>query len=375
MQLIPEQLQNAIFVDFECLATTPPHPALLGVLVGVEGEDFEQLIIDERLVPARAARPGCTRVEAAADAVRTVVGMAAVNGSPIVGWSDFDRDRMIEACPDLVEDIKGRYVNALHIARPWRKTIYPTFAIEREDEYSPKNTLVKYACLAGYPSPGIFRDAAPADWIRHVPKQLKTTAGNYGRTTRQTKRDWDQLLKYNRHDCLALRHIVLKAARELDCWRAYQRTNFCVDDGPRRLCFMAGSRSAKLEALLKRHGARRWAFITAWNPGSEPQSSGDNARRQRELRRIVDAGNYSALSGEGVGEDPGWQPEESLLILDIEEREAVRLGQEFGQLAIVAGQLGSPSRLIPCARPPAVNAGRQRRPPASTTPKSPRRNH
>ncbi len=225
--------QRAIYVDFECLATEPPHPALLGVLVGSGDEQFEPIITDDRLAPARVARR-TLRVATASAAAGEVVTRANAENRRIVGWSFFDRDRLIEASPALEADINARYVNALQIARPWRRTLHPNVAMAREDRFAPKHTLDKYAALAGYPEAAKLRNAAPAKWIRHTLRQLQATRGRYGRTTSETKRDWHRLLlAYNRHDCLALRHIVLKASRELECWRAYERTQFCVDDGAR----------------------------------------------------------------------------------------------------------------------------------------------
>ena len=343
-----------IFIDFECLKTKPPHPALLGVLIGSEGEDLQQLITDPELAPARVAKRKRTHAVDLNEAIRELLAMAAAEHRPIVGWSYFDRDRLIEACPDLKSEITARYVNALHIARPWRKHLYPTFKIEREDEHSARHTLDQYAALAGYPHASAFKDAKPARWIRHVREQLRATGGNYGRTTSETKRDWHKLLDYNRHDLLALRHIVLRAARELECWRAYERTRFCVDEGPRRICFMAGSRSPRLQALLRRHGVATWAFVTAWNPASVPQRPEQNAQRQLELMELVAAKGYGMLPGEGIGEDPKWTPEESVLILGIGRREAIRLGRRFGQLAIVVGKLEGPASLVSCAAPPRI---------------------
>ena len=239
------EAQDAIYVDFECLATKPPHPALLGVLVGSRDEHFEQIITDDRLAPARVASRRL-RVATGSTAAREVVDRASAENRRIVGWSLFDRDRLIDVCPALTADIKDRYVNALEIARPWRAKLHPNVAMEREDRFAPRHTLDKYADLAGYPDAARLRDAAPADWIRHTLRQLESTKGLYRRTTKETKRDWHKLLEYNRHDCLALRHIVLRATRELECWRAYEATRFCVDDGGRRVCFMAGS--TKFEA-------------------------------------------------------------------------------------------------------------------------------
>jgi hypothetical protein len=337
--------QRAIYVDFECLKE---RPALLGVLVGAEGEQLGQIIVDERLAPAKVANKRC-RVAATADAVGALVAEASHTDRRIVGWSFFDRDRLIDARPDLKAEIHVLYVNALHVARPWRKTIHPAFAIVKEDPHAAKHTLDKYAALAGYPHVAAFRDAAPATWIRHTLAQLRATGGRYRRTTRQTKRDWHKLLDYNRHDCLALRHIVLTATRELEAWRSYERTTYCVTDAGREVCFRAGSKSAKLESLLRRHGASRWAFITAWNPASVQLTRRDNDARQQELRNKVEAEGYAWLPGEGRGDDPSWPPEDCLLVLGISRGKAVALGRAFGQLAILWGRRGDAARLLPSA--------------------------
>lgn len=340
-------INRAIYIDIESLRTVPPQVALLGVLNGTDGEDLEQLIVDPRLAPARVARRARLRVANWADAVEEILTRAVSEERPIVGWSNFDRDRMAEARPDLRDEIHARYVNALEIARPWRQRVHPNFKIERADQFAPKHTLDQYARLAGYSDVWALEDATPARWIRHTLRQLEANDGHYRRITPQAKRDWHKVLDYNRHDLLALRHIVMVATRELGLWRAYERTRFCVQDGSKRLCFMAGSRNGRLEALLVRHNATRWAFITAWNPGSRPLSKHENARRRAELRAAVKEAGLEALDGEGVGQDPSWPPEQSLLILDISRGKAISLGRRFGQLAIVVGRRGQASALVP----------------------------
>ena len=347
------EARRAIYIDFECLKgrpPKPPHPALLGVLVGSEGESFGQIITDERLAVAKLANKRWRIVTAtAAAAADALIDQAKDGQRRIVGWSFFDRDRLVEARPNLRADINALYVNALQVARPWRQAIHPGVSIEREDRFAPKHTLDKYATLAGYPVTAGFQNATPAKWIRHTLNQLKATNGRYRQTTKQTKRDWHDLLEYNRHDCLALRHIVLKASREMECWRAYEQTRFCVDDGPRRICFRVGSRSAKLEALLRRHETSTWAFLTAWNPAAVELSRADNDARQDDLKRNLQAAGYKWLSGEGIGDDPLWKPEQSLLVLGISRGKAVALGRAFGQLAVVVGRRGGASHLVSSA--------------------------
>ena len=176
--------RRAIYVDFECLTGKPPHPALLGVLIGADGpdgpdgKDLEQIIItDPRLAPARVAKKERLRVVAAADAGAELVAMALADGRKIVGWSYFDRDRLIEACPGLEGEIRTTYVNALELARPWRSTIHPEVRIERADPHSPKHTLDKYRPAGRLPRrpPSARRDTGEMD-----PPHARTARGKGG---------------------------------------------------------------------------------------------------------------------------------------------------------------------------------------------------
>ena len=344
MQLKPEAAQRAIYIDFECLATKPPHAALLGIL-GPDDE-FEQLILDSRLAPGRVASRHCRVVEAHT-AIEQLVRRAEEEDHLLVGWSFFDRDVAVRIAPDLDSLIRARYRNAIQTARPWRQAIYPSVRITRDDDFAPKHTLDKYAALAGYPDARRLLKATPAKWIRHTLDQLAATGGRYRATTYQTKRDWHDLLDYNRHDCLALRHVTRKAAAELQSWRGFLKTIFCVFDEGREVCFTAGSRSQKLQALLERRRARRWGFLTAWNPAPRTLSREENDRRQRALIVDLRAKGYDFLPGVGRAADGSWA-EDSLLVLDISRGAAIALARKFGQLAIVAGVRNGAAELISC---------------------------
>jgi len=101
-----------------------------------------------------------------------------------------------------------------------------------------------------------------------------------------------------------------------------------------------------LDALLEKHGARTWAFITAWNPGSQKTDDATNRRRQAELEAEVKQGGYAFYRGAGVPDEADWDPEASLLIVGISSDDAVKLGKKYGQAAIVAGQISSRAELI-----------------------------
>ena len=335
---------DALFVDFESLQE-PLSPAILGILKVEQGAPaFEQIVLASRLATAAIASRHIhfSAPEAAFAAL-------ADSALPIVGWSLFDR-AVVDSLP-IAQSVKrawaDRYVNALAAARTWRTRVHPTFKIIKESNFDAKHTLDKYAELAGYSDVDALRGATPAKWIRHVTEQIEKR-GHYRRITPEAKRDWHRLLKYNRHDCLALRHVYEKASFELAKWREYEKTMYCVEDRARPVCCRLGSRNARLDALLEKYRSDRWAFLTAWNPGSQPLPRAENDRRQTELIEALAAAGYRCLRGEGRGSDPSWPPEESVLALDIPKRIARRFGRQFGQLAIVAGHRGFASRLVAC---------------------------
>jgi hypothetical protein len=131
-------------------------------------------------------------------------------------------------------------------------------------------------------------------------------------------------------------------------WRAYERAVFRVFDEGRPITFRIGRTSARLDRLLERHAARRWAHITAWNPSSIPLSKAENERRQRRLVAALKRAGFSVLKGDGADLRGRWTPEPTAFVLGIGVREARRLGREYAQLAIVVGERGKPPRLVAC---------------------------
>jgi hypothetical protein len=104
------EAQRAIYIDFECLATKPPQPMLLGVLQGDGDGQFRQMITDDRLTPARTATRNNLISASSTDTVGALVAQALAEDRRIVGWSLFDRDRLIDARPDLADEIEPSYV-------------------------------------------------------------------------------------------------------------------------------------------------------------------------------------------------------------------------------------------------------------------------
>ena len=135
---------------------------------------------------------------------------------------------------------------------------------------------------------------------------------------------------------------------------AYETTDYRVGD---RFTIRCGERSPPLDALLAESGHDTWAFITAWNPGSIALDDAENRRRMTDLAGRIALLGLPMLEGEGLGTGGDWPSEPSLLVLGIGASEALALGREFGQVAVVIGRLGEPARLCFCSPTPPRTAG------------------
>jgi hypothetical protein len=91
-----------------------------------------------------------------------------------------------------------------------------------------------------------------------------------------------------------------------------------------------------------------WAVVTASNPGSfKPLPDDLNAQRARELEGEV-LRSWTFYRGKGMPDEPGWSPEQSLLVLGIGRDEAIALGRRYGQNAIVVGAADARAELVEC---------------------------
>lgn len=141
----------------------------------------------------------------------------------------------------------------------------------------------------------------------------------------------------------------MKIAPELHA--AYLETTYWVEARPAPIALRIGERSRALDRVLARHRVRSWAFVTAWNPKSRLLASWRNLARDGQLRQALATAGYRWLPALGEGDDPGWTPEPSVLVLGLSVPNAVRLGRRLQQNAVVVGKLGGRATLVWCGRP------------------------
>jgi hypothetical protein len=124
--------------------------------------------------------------------------------------------------------------------------------------------------------------------------------------------------------------------------QAYLTTTYRVDQ--LNVSIRIGQIDEGLEGILEKHGCDEWAFITAYNAFSVLLKEDVNAMRHLQLLR--DVSSFTFFDGEGVGEDPAWKPEKSLLIIGIDRESAKELGLKYGQNAIVVGSKSQVAELL-----------------------------
>jgi len=131
---------------------------------------------------------------------------------------------------------------------------------------------------------------------------------------------------------------------------AYRRTDYEAGGGA---VARIGRRSAAVDGLLRRLGAGKGAFVTAWNPRSKPMPAGWKARMMARLREA--ARRLPFAEGEGHGR--GWT--ERHLLVAADPRRVAVLGRRFRQNAIVVARVGAPARLALLRQPPSATSARR----------------
>ena len=124
---------------------------------------------------------------------------------------------------------------------------------------------------------------------------------------------------------------------------AYEGTKYTVFDLP--IVIEIDKKCSALDELLKEHKVNEWAYITAWNPYSKTLPDEVNSQRHQQLIELVK--DFPIWEGEGIGTDPAWKPERSLLILGISKNQAIKIGRKLEQNAIVCGLIGELVELLP----------------------------
>jgi hypothetical protein len=142
-----------------------------------------------------------------------IVRVAMASDSLIAGYSIPERDLLMESCPEHAEWIKENYLNA-NAAR-WfknhRPAIYAEACRTAGEHRKPglKDFLIQPA--VGYSYKKYLLDVQPGSILGRMRKLLAKRDGVHRELTNEARRDWTNLIEYNRQDVLGMMHIVAYA--------------------------------------------------------------------------------------------------------------------------------------------------------------------
>ena len=128
----------------------------------------------------------------------------------------------------------------------------------------------------------------------------------------------------------------------------YESTTFRVEVPRGYLDIRLGNRHPPIDRLLERLGATEWAYITAWNPQSQAVSHAQNGIAQEQLKQCLRAHGLHFYQGDGIPDAGDWTPERSVWVAGIGRQDAIDIGGQFGQTAIVVGTNGGVAELVYC---------------------------
>ena len=152
-----------------------------------------------------------------------------------------------------------------------------------------------------------------------------------------------------RGETSTVRELQIVNATELAL--AYVRAEYAVVLDGDALRLHVREQARDLEAYWP---ARRYGFITAWNPGSVPHSDAANETANATLVARLDAIGARRLPAHAFDKNGQWR-EAGWLVGDVEESLLDLLGREFGQAAVLSWTFGEPVRLrMLMARPAGV---------------------
>ena len=125
---------------------------------------------------------------------------------------------------------------------------------------------------------------------------------------------------------------------------AYQATTYAVK--ALALALRIGEKNRHLEEFLIDNNEYSFAFVSAYNPYSQPLSEMENKARHLQLITWLKAKGFRYKTGYGIPDDSSWFPEKSVLILGISKKKAKELGNELEQNAVIFGILGKAPELV-----------------------------
>lgn len=117
--------------------------------------------------------------------------------------------------------------------------------------------------------------------------------------------------------------------------KAYEDAIFSINTEQGLIKFKVGSVSKDVLSFMEKEGLKSAALITAYNPFSEIFTKENNELAQTQLINELNKIGIDFIHGDGRDAEGMWDPEPSLLALNISLADGEKLATKFGQNAFV----------------------------------------
>ena len=117
--------------------------------------------------------------------------------------------------------------------------------------------------------------------------------------------------------------------------RAYREAHYIVLDEGLEIRLQVGTVNLELARLMSNKNAHTASVLTAYNPYSEVKTKQENELAQTRLRQRLEEMGIATLDAIGRDAKEQWEPEPSVLALDLTLKEAETLADEFSQNAFI----------------------------------------
>ena len=117
--------------------------------------------------------------------------------------------------------------------------------------------------------------------------------------------------------------------------RAYREAHYIVFNEGMEIRLQVSTVNLELERLMSNKNAHTASVLTAYNPYSEVKIKQENELAQMQLRQRLEELGIATLEAVGRDAKEQWEPEPSVLALDLTLKEAETLADEYGQNAFI----------------------------------------
>ena len=117
--------------------------------------------------------------------------------------------------------------------------------------------------------------------------------------------------------------------------RAYRATDYRLGHTTQDIVLAPGLRSDRLAELFASKSVTCGAFLTAFNPLGTQKSDTENDQAHAQLATVLTDLGLEFIEGSGSEEGTDWPAEKSLFALGLNRKDAIAIGRQFDQDAIV----------------------------------------